>query len=470
MIILPSSIIEIVDSKLNEFRKGLQRNTIRSNCLRFCEDLIYHMHLYGKGIFPYPVNYRKQDLRKKYGRSIDKSLKFLEKEGILKINHSYCNRSHTKAYLIESDLLTGDMTKVVLAIANQESTDPTNTFLSKLEMDLDLGGELINDYIEEDYFLLREVKIDLEITEEHFSQVRVYSLKTDNPFHQFRTLRNISKEKLLEKFSDPSFSLIWSNSKAFYMPLEVFVDLKKKALRNHYLLCLERFKQQAFSSIKYDRNGRLHHTLTNFPKVLLPALSFNGFPLVEIDLASSQFTLLAYALRNPNLDNRISKFSNEIDFDCEQEDFRLFCKLTSTGTLYEYVMNHFDLADRNSAKEYLFTIIFGTKDRNTDEAPIHVLFPSINHFAFLFKENANDYRVLSNTLQRIESSIFIERILKTFREEDIPICSKHDSFIFPECFSTQVLDSIGYQLDTLLGINTYLLKLNTYAPLGTPSP
>ena len=197
---------------------------------------------------------------------------------------------------------------------------------------------------------------------------------------------------------------------------------------------LERFKRKVLNPVKYDGNGRLYSAISNFPKVLLPALSYDGLPLMELDMSNAQFTLLAHALCNQSLDNPISQYANKIKFDTTSTDFKKFSDLAASGKLYEEVRDNFDLQDRDTAKEFLFTMIFGLPKHNTSDAPIHSLFSSVNDFARRFKLYTGDYKSFANALQRIESDLFIRHILKQLHSLNLPVATKHDALLFPSSF------------------------------------
>ena len=169
------------------------------------------------------------------------------------------------------------------------------------------------------------------------------------------------------------------------MPSKVFAKAKKKSSQIVCKAALERFKSKVLSPINHNRNGRLYSAISSSPKVLLPALSYDGLPLMELDMSNVQFTLLAYALRNQSLNNTISQYARTIKFHTTSTDFKKFSYLAAKGKLYEEVQNYVGLKDRDTAKEFMFTMIFGLPKYNTSDAMVRSLFPSVNDFAYRFK-------------------------------------------------------------------------------------
>ena len=59
------------------------------------------------------------------------------------------------------------------------------------------------------------------------------------------------------------------------------------------------------------------------------------------------------------------------------------------------------------------------------------LFPSIHHFIKLYKKEHGDYKVLAYTLQRMESNLIFNKIIKTMMliDPSIKMITIHDSII-----------------------------------------
>ena len=76
----------------------------------------------------------------------------------------------------------------------------------------------------------------------------------------------------------------------------------------------------------------------------------------------------------------------------------------------------------------------------------------------------NDYLAIG--LQRVESEIFIDNIVKALQNAGLTIISKHDSILCKEDEADHVEIILKQELDRILGENNYKYKKNTLSTLS----
>ena len=79
-----------------------------------------------------------------------------------------------------------------------------------------------------------------------------------------------------------------------------------------------------------------------------------------------------------------------------------------------------------------YKVLFGQNRENSkSDILFKSIFPTIHNFIKLYKSENNDYRVLAYELQRAESDLIFNNIIKEISEKnsDIRIITVHDSII-----------------------------------------
>jgi len=86
---------------------------------------------------------------------------------------------------------------------------------------------------------------------------------------------------------------------------------------------------------------------------------------------------------------------------------------------------------RKEIKEVVYKVLFGRNYKNNADNLFKKLFPTIHTFIKSYKKEMGDYRMLSYNLQRAESNLIFNRIIKTIMELDpnIKLITVHDSII-----------------------------------------
>jgi hypothetical protein len=173
----------------------------------------------------------------------------------------------------------------------------------------------------------------------------------------------------------------------------------------------------------FDNYGRLHTNYTILKSFIRKnCLLIDGEETCEIDIMNSQPLFLAKLLSE-------SKSSW-----VKEDELRLFTELTVSGNYYQYIMKELKESDKKVIKELTYKVLFGRNMKNSKADKVFIsLFPTIHNFIKLYKKEKGDYRVLAYDLQKAESNLIFNTIIKKVMNiyPEIKIITVHDSIVFP---------------------------------------
>ena len=203
-----------------------------------------------------------------------------------------------------------------------------------------------------------------------------------------------------------------------------------------------------------DKNvHRFHSNITNLKKELRNFLTYNGEPLVSLDLKNSQpydsILLLdkdfwsenTSITTKPNYSNYITTTTypspimlSKVFETLDNTDVQLYKELVTNGTLYEFFGEKLfqdygiEEKDRGKLKTMMFTVLFtGKNNTSLSKKVFKKYFPSVNLIFDTIKNKKKEQLPLM--LQRIESELILKRICKRISKErpSVPLYTIHDS-------------------------------------------
>lgn len=194
----------------------------------------------------------------------------------------------------------------------------------------------------------------------------------------------------------------------------------------------------------FDNYGRLH---TNF--TILRAFIRKNCLLIddevtcEIDISNSQPLFLS-KLINDSKSNWINK-----------DEFELFKNLTRTGTYYEFLAQSLAISDRSEVKEMTYKVLFGRNGSNSKaDKNFKKVFPTIHKFIQLYKQEKGNYKILAYELQKMESNLIFNKIIKRIivSNPEIKVITVHDSLVIPvkhkeevnAIFQTEIINEFNF--------------------------
>ena len=172
----------------------------------------------------------------------------------------------------------------------------------------------------------------------------------------------------------------------------------------------------------FDSYGRMHTNYTILKSFIRKnCLLIDGEETCELDISNSQPLFLSKIIRDSG-----TKW-------VDQNEFELFSYLVESGGYYEYMMSKSKF-DKNTIKKMTYKVLFGrNRSNNKCDILFESNFPTIHNFIKLYKKEFSNYKILAYDLQKMESNLIFNNIIKTIINiyPDIKIITIHDSIVFP---------------------------------------
>lgn len=179
----------------------------------------------------------------------------------------------------------------------------------------------------------------------------------------------------------------------------------------------------------FDSYGRMHTNFTILKSFIRKnCLLIDSEDTYELDIKNSQPLFLTKLILNEGL--------QDIDLD----EFELFRKLTYQGMFYQYLIDNTDIKEKSKIKESVYKVFFGKNYKSKADLNFKRLFPTIHNFIRIYKTKSKDYKTLAHDLQRAESNLLFNKIVKQIMYicPEVKIVTIHDSIIFQRKYKTQV--------------------------------
>jgi hypothetical protein len=272
------------------------------------------------------------------------------------------------------------------------------------------------------------------------SNARVYSLNDDiliNKIHRFNNedkvlikkyitkhlqfeldKNNIIKKYIKEKLIEDLFHVEIDYSRSIF-----FLDSLKNDdidIYNRNKYSVETINQKNIF-YHFDSYGRMHTNFTILKSFIRKnCLLIDGEETCEIDIKNSQPLFLSKLIKDAD--------SRWID----ENEFNLFNILVKNGNFYQYLIDNLNLVSKEDAKNLTYKVLFG-QNRPNSKSDINFikLFPTIHNFIKIYKKEKKDYKILAHDLQKAESNLIFNQIIKKISDEnpDIRVITVHDSII-----------------------------------------
>ena len=194
----------------------------------------------------------------------------------------------------------------------------------------------------------------------------------------------------------------------------------------------------------FDDYGRMHTNYTILKSFIRKnCLLIDGEETCEIDIPNSQPLFLTKI---------IDMDSNLVD----QKELLLFKELTTSGTYYQYVMNQLGESNKKKVKEMTYKVLFGRNIASSKvDKSFKNLFPTIHQFIKNYKKEHGDYRVLAYDLQKAESDLVFNTVIKKVMQfyPEIKLITIHDSIVVPRKYKEEVSQIFEIELKKEFNIN-----------------
>jgi hypothetical protein len=194
----------------------------------------------------------------------------------------------------------------------------------------------------------------------------------------------------------------------------------------------------------FDSYGRMHTNFTILRSFIRKnCLLIDGEETCEIDISNSQPLFLTKLIKDSN--------TNWV----KDEEFQIFKELTTTGKYYQYMMQVLNIKSKSDVKELTYKVLFGRNSANTKaDKSFKKVFPTIHNFITLYKKEYGDYKILAYDLQKAESELIFNRIIRKMMDTNpnIKVITVHDSIIVAKkwketanaIFETELLNEFNF--------------------------
>ncbi len=353
---------------------------------------------------------------------------------------------------------------------------------------------------------------------QRLKEVKVYNYKLKQAIRRAAHKRN---EKLKKALRGYNYLTKWWDEgkleidlKAAHLWIEKYKKEKIDSIENNPSIVdknlaienaidtTEDFKYLALSihtnNHKYSFSGeghRFYNPISNLKRELRGFLSYDGQPLVDIDIKNSQ-PFLSTALfqssfwkkqcRGKSQILTLEEISKEIFNKVSKEQyykhiitllktseslvnrespFKKFIDLVKNGTFYEYIQEHFEplyptkFDTRGKVKVAVLTIFYIENYIAVHHKPSQTFkehFPEVYELFRLIKGIQNNY--LPIILQRIESFLVIDVVCKTLSKQhpQIPFFTIHDNVITTKGNEGIVRDIMSLEIEKWIGYKPQL--------------
>lgn len=388
------------------------------------------------------------------------SVKILEIDNKKKIKKEYSLQFLPESLLGVSENKTINYNEKKLKVSY--IVDITHNLILKYYFKKDNNFHLSSTILKEKYGFMYNYYINYLIDNNIIEMVRNY--KSGRNTRVYKICQNIldnkiyrnykNNDKVLLKKYEKAISLVENQNELVYNI--ILPDIKKKLVDDLFEVDIEYNKSVYFldntiqdkdtynknmysvESINekhifyhFDTYGRMHTNFTILKSFIRKnCLLINGSKTFEVDIKNSQPSFLC---------KLISEDFNYIN-DIDKAELTFFKYLTDSGKFYQYIIDNSNISQKNDAKKLVYKVFFGKNYKNKHDDIFKDLFPSIYNYIIYFKNKEKNYKSLSHKLQKMESNLLYNKIIKRIVElcPDIKIISIHDSIVFEEKYKDVV--------------------------------
>lgn len=190
----------------------------------------------------------------------------------------------------------------------------------------------------------------------------------------------------------------------------------------------------------FDDYGRMHSNFTVLKSsIRKECLLIDSKHIGELDIKNSQPMFLTILI------------SKNLDKIKDIEEFNFFKRSVIEGTIYKYFMDECSLETKKEVKEMIYKVLFGRNRSDAENRLFKKLFPSIYSFIKLYKRDCGDYRALAYYLQRSESNLLFNNIIKKIMivYPEIKLFTIHDSICFNVEYRKQIEEIFYNEINNL---------------------
>lgn len=221
-----------------------------------------------------------------------------------------------------------------------------------------------------------------------------------------------SKQNALRKAEGLGKLLIKDRSSCYIMGEQEYLSYKRYEVRASDTDALDKLERRYLRAGRNATNHRLDTSFTNLPNEFMAEIC-KANNLKTLDIVNSQIALMARVMP-----------------DLNTADSELFKRISVDGTFYESVQQLLGLKSRKEAKIVSFEMLFSARgNRSSYLKRMREVFPSVMAWVDGYKLEHGD-NMFAVMLQREESRIFVDGLLRRIKVLGYLCFTKHDSIIY----------------------------------------
>lgn len=374
-----------------------------------------------------------------------------------------------KMELVEAGRLGKSGKEMIGRIEKGRVFDKAVGFLKNLRVNKKAAMQWIEEKILLGKEAVQKLKFNEEIEEGLLMEVsnlaQYESIKREDKDAKYRTT-----SWALSQAKKKGLDLVQDGRKFYYAERKNYIQQKKIRKGYHYSMIVARMDSKIFYASRGAQNRRLNTNLTNYPKKLIKFISHKSGKLSQLDLANSQFRILAQSITRSSKGKyfhrycRVTLFQQKDVLDCNGfilSDLKRFVDAASSGKFYEEIEQALSLPSRGEAKQAMFELFFSSwKNNSSQKKKLKAVFPNLVKLVDDYKRRHEDNQ-FAIALQKIESSIFVDRIYLE-KLSAYMVATKHDSIICLTKDLPKVQPIVEKELDRVFGKGNYLLKAEDF--------
>lgn len=221
-----------------------------------------------------------------------------------------------------------------------------------------------------------------------------------------------SKQNALRKAEGLGKLLIKDRSSCYIMGEQEYLSYKRYEVMASDTDALDKLGRRYLRAGRNATNHRLDTSFTNLPNEFMAEIC-KANNLKTLDIVNSQIALMARVMP-----------------DLGTADSELFKSISVDGTFYESVQQLLGLKSRKEAKIVSFEMLFSARgNRSRYLKRMREVFPSVMAWVDGYKLEHGD-NMFAVMLQREESKIFVDGLLRRIKVLGYLCFTKHDSIIY----------------------------------------
>jgi hypothetical protein len=249
---------------------------------------------------------------------------------------------------------------------------------------------------------LTNCKVGTEIRE---NVVEIVDIRTNFSYRA-------SKEVAMGRASLHNRLLIQDKSACYIMTEGEYLRFKRSAVELSDSDALNKIESGNLRAARNTTNQRLDTNFTNLPNEFMAEIC-KANNLKTLDIVNSQIALMSRVMP-----------------DLNTADSELFKSISVDGTFYESVQQLLGLKSRKEAKIVSFEMLFSARgNRSVYLKRMREVFPSVMAWVDGYKLEHGD-NMFAVMLQREESKIFVDGLLRRIKVLGYLCFTKHDSIIY----------------------------------------